>query len=284
MELSGNLYEMVVTLGDYEGRTFCGTHGDGVLTTHSIYPGNATNSDWPGMSANLGYGVSGSTGSGYRGSSFYGMTTAWLRTSNRRYASTSIASRNYRAGIRCARTETLETYQVQVRRPGTIENETSSGTVSWDDPDEAKDDDGTYAEADLVWKEKSYYLLATNFDFDIPSSATIVAIIAEAVKYIPIWSVDDESVVLYVDGSLKGSDNSCSDLSTGEAYPDSDLAFYYGGGYGNSPLWDCTSSLIVPEEINDNDNFGVAFQAYAAGINGGMASIDQIRIIVFYTE
>jgi len=44
MELSGNVYERCVMVGDTDGRKFMGTHGDGVLDVG----GNATgNTDWP---------------------------------------------------------------------------------------------------------------------------------------------------------------------------------------------------------------------------------------------
>ena len=71
MELSGNLSEMVVTVGRSQGRQFQGTHGDGSLSTASGYEGNATNIDWAGIySADTSRGVTGTVGSGYRGGNF----------------------------------------------------------------------------------------------------------------------------------------------------------------------------------------------------------------------
>ncbi len=70
MELSGNVAEMVVTIGNAVGRRFCGSHGDGYLTTISGYEGNATNEDWPGINDVVSYGVTGSMGSGFRGGSW----------------------------------------------------------------------------------------------------------------------------------------------------------------------------------------------------------------------
>lgn len=46
-DMSGNLYEFVVSVGSAEHRAFVGSHGDGNLTAS----GHADNSDWPGYSA-----------------------------------------------------------------------------------------------------------------------------------------------------------------------------------------------------------------------------------------
>jgi formylglycine-generating enzyme required for sulfatase activity len=48
LDLTGNVWEMVVSVGHSTGRLFQGTHGDGRVSTASSYEGNATNSDWPG--------------------------------------------------------------------------------------------------------------------------------------------------------------------------------------------------------------------------------------------
>lgn len=69
-ELSGNVAERVVTIGNSTGRAFRGSHGDGRLTTVSTYEGNATNTDWPGLDATTARGVTGSTGHMLRGGSF----------------------------------------------------------------------------------------------------------------------------------------------------------------------------------------------------------------------
>ena len=63
LDLAGNLFEQVVTLGNSTGRGFAGTHGDGVLSAN----GRSNNADWPGWS---GAEVTGSTGSGGRGGDF----------------------------------------------------------------------------------------------------------------------------------------------------------------------------------------------------------------------
>lgn len=58
MDLCGSLWERTVTIGSAKGRSFKGTHGDGLLDAF----GNATNEDWPNEQ---------SGGFGYRGGGTY---------------------------------------------------------------------------------------------------------------------------------------------------------------------------------------------------------------------
>jgi formylglycine-generating enzyme required for sulfatase activity len=88
MELSGNVWEYTVTLGNTKGRGFAGTHGDGVLASASGYEGNATNSDWPGFNESAAeQGVIGDFGAGRRGGSWASTTIAELQISDRDHAS-----------------------------------------------------------------------------------------------------------------------------------------------------------------------------------------------------
>ncbi len=59
MDLSGSLWERVITIGNPIGRGFRGSHGDGKL-----HFGNATNEDWPQSDNEIG-------GFGYRGGGYY---------------------------------------------------------------------------------------------------------------------------------------------------------------------------------------------------------------------
>lgn len=71
MELSGNLSEMVVTVGRSQGRQFLGSNGAGELTTATGYEGFAPNTDWPGInSIDASRGVTNTVGTGYRGGDF----------------------------------------------------------------------------------------------------------------------------------------------------------------------------------------------------------------------
>lgn len=84
MELSGNLAEMIVSVGNSSGRAFLGSHGDGNLTALSGYEGNATNTDWPGINTvDSDRGVTGTSGSGYRGGDFQSPSLRHFQISTR---------------------------------------------------------------------------------------------------------------------------------------------------------------------------------------------------------
>jgi formylglycine-generating enzyme required for sulfatase activity len=93
MEMSGNLWETVVSSGLAVSRSFQGTHGNGLLASN----GNATNSDWPGFSGGT---VSTNGGVGGRGGGFQNLQIR-LQISNRFYMNIGAArewSNGYRAG------------------------------------------------------------------------------------------------------------------------------------------------------------------------------------------
>jgi formylglycine-generating enzyme required for sulfatase activity len=98
-ELSGNLYEWTVTVGNSAGRRFDGSHGDGQLDPvgHASGPEVA---NWPGAVGNQ---VTGARGAGLRGGS-WATPADFLRISNRRLAATSDTLRNPTLGIRLVRT------------------------------------------------------------------------------------------------------------------------------------------------------------------------------------
>ncbi|MCP9234817.1 SUMF1/EgtB/PvdO family nonheme iron enzyme [Lewinella sp. JB7] len=91
MELSGNLGELVVTVGDPVGRLFSGAHGDGTLSSSGL----PTVLDWP---------LSG-TGYGSRGGSF-ALPRASLRVSSREFAVTNFTAGEVH-GFRGVRTAPL---------------------------------------------------------------------------------------------------------------------------------------------------------------------------------
>jgi formylglycine-generating enzyme required for sulfatase activity len=96
LDLSGNLWERPVTVGNSTGRAFTGTHGDGSLSTN----GHATNSDWPGYSGGE---ITGATGSGFRGG-YWRYGSSYSRVSDRYNAAYTSTGRYYVYGGRCART------------------------------------------------------------------------------------------------------------------------------------------------------------------------------------
>jgi formylglycine-generating enzyme required for sulfatase activity len=89
MELSGNLFERCVTIGNVAGRSFMGVTGNGMLTA----AGDADVDYWPGINGNStvgtandtyngGFGVTQAAGSGYRGGNWK-LRSPYLRVSDR---------------------------------------------------------------------------------------------------------------------------------------------------------------------------------------------------------
>jgi formylglycine-generating enzyme required for sulfatase activity len=88
MEMTGNLNEQVVAIGDDDGRAFTDTHGDGVLDTN----GDADASSWS-SSTSVG---------GQRGGSFASAAT-YLEVSDRCLASLRKPIKHSAYGFRCVR-------------------------------------------------------------------------------------------------------------------------------------------------------------------------------------
>jgi formylglycine-generating enzyme required for sulfatase activity len=89
MELSGNLWERVVTVGNATGRTFSGVHGNGTLTS-----GGASDvAGWPAAA-----------GTGWKGGSWLNTTTNSATTSDRAQAANADNTRSADAGGRGVRT------------------------------------------------------------------------------------------------------------------------------------------------------------------------------------
>ena len=90
MELSGNLWERLVTVGRSTGRVFTGLHGDGALDVN----GDADVSLWPGTDA---------VGAGFRGGA-WSRPASELPLSDRIFNARTDADRNNYNGIRLVRT------------------------------------------------------------------------------------------------------------------------------------------------------------------------------------
>lgn len=90
MELTGNLYERAVSVGNPQGRAFTGLHGNGSISA----TGTANVANWP-----LGSGE----GLGYRGGSYFN-PNIYLYVSDRSDAANTFLGSNGRVGFRAVRT------------------------------------------------------------------------------------------------------------------------------------------------------------------------------------
>jgi hypothetical protein len=102
-DLSGNLVERTVTIGNAAGRRFDGSHGDGQVNAMGNAAGPEV-SRWPG-SSNTGERsqIIGALGSGFRGGS-WASPAHNLRISDREFADTPDNSRKPTFGYRFVRT------------------------------------------------------------------------------------------------------------------------------------------------------------------------------------
>ncbi|MEY3438636.1 MAG: hypothetical protein RL265_1221, partial [Bacteroidota bacterium] len=96
MDLSGNLWDRTVSVGNATGRNFTAPiHGNGLLTSD----GFCDISTWPGYVTNK---VSGATGAGFRGGD-WGSASIRLRASDRNGASVVPTERGSFGGFRAVR-------------------------------------------------------------------------------------------------------------------------------------------------------------------------------------
>jgi len=102
MDLGGNVYERVITVGNSDGIAFAGEHGDGLLSTEGGYEGNANEQTWPGTDTVSDRGITGALGSGSRGGAWNSPAT-YVQTSDRSMA-VNPAGRNAGSGGRGVRT------------------------------------------------------------------------------------------------------------------------------------------------------------------------------------
>ncbi|WP_422105318.1 SUMF1/EgtB/PvdO family nonheme iron enzyme [Winogradskyella sp.] len=94
MELSGNVYERCISVGNPRGRAFTGLHGNGFISS----TGEGTvGSTWPDDNITLGDGF------GYRGAGYVNQSI-YMRVSDRNDAANSFSGSNGRIGFRGVRT------------------------------------------------------------------------------------------------------------------------------------------------------------------------------------
>ncbi len=103
LDLSGNVKEHVVTIGNTPGLVFAGSQGDGILTTLEGSEGNANQPDWPGLDVNPDKGIVDAQGSGFKGGGWDDPSPS-LRISDRNEAAKGSSAALPDAGGRGVRT------------------------------------------------------------------------------------------------------------------------------------------------------------------------------------
>jgi formylglycine-generating enzyme required for sulfatase activity len=111
MEMSGNVWEIFVTIGNVAGRSYTGVHGDGSIDNL----GNATVDYWPGINGNDNdgvanevyggsIGVTSEIGMGFRGGGIGSTPVSNIRVSSREWAVVHQPLRHRDDGFRLGRT------------------------------------------------------------------------------------------------------------------------------------------------------------------------------------
>lgn len=162
------------------------------------------------------------------------------------------------------------------RNPQTAASDNAVGTVAWTNPNNALSSNDSYATADLDGNVVSQYLKLTNLGFTLPTDAVVKGIIVSIERF-PTndtgESIKDSTIKLVKGGVVSGDNKAIADdWTTTEAYH----------AYGEvDDLWGLT---LAYSDINASD-FGVVISAAAGSTSdGGIASIDHVKITVYYTS
>jgi hypothetical protein len=163
------------------------------------------------------------------------------------------------------------------KSPGTVStSNVNGGTHNWANINNIKNSNNSYASTShYIEFEDTYYLKATDFNFDIPEGATIDGVEIGIERYGDIGGEykDSEIKLIKSDGSISSTNKSESaSWSSIEGY------VYFGG---STDKWGETLSA---SDINDED-FGVAISAeYQLRDEFFSIYVDHIQIKVYYTE
>lgn len=151
----------------------------------------------------------------------------------------------------------------------------SGSSQSWTNTSNAGADDGIDATfGNLPDKSVSLtnYIVITNFNFAIPSNASILGILVEVDR-----SDSNQRTSDYRTQIVKGGSIESGNKSTGTPYPSTDSYKSYGG---SGDLWGQSWSY---SDINSS-NFGIAIAAQRSGSGSTTAGgIDNVRITITYT-
>ena len=157
------------------------------------------------------------------------------------------------------------------RNPTAQADDSSVGSVAWSLTGTVYSSDDSYATISFGAPSSiGHYLTATNFEFEIPTSATILGIKVEVEKKALSGGVNDNAVRMIKAGTVGTTERSAAGT-----WAASDTQVTYGSG---SDLWGTT---WTPSDINAS-NFGFAISPKDSGVGGSVGYIDHIRITVYY--
>ena len=153
---------------------------------------------------------------------------------------------------------------------GTFADDATVGSVAWSNPSNATGSNNGYATAVLNPGDYSHYLKATGPGFSV--SGTINGIVVAVERKTSGGIIDDSGGVYLIKNGTISGDNKASSTqwTTGDTYET------YGS---SSDLWGQT---WTPGNINAAD-FGFVIAIFSDSTEARTASIDHIRVTVYYT-
>lgn len=168
----------------------------------------------------------------------------------------------------------------QISSPTTIvSDDSSTGSAPWTNPSNANLQSGQYASANVGASgfgsddDYSEYLVATGFNFQIPTGATILGIVAEFDKSVTSGVAKDWKVRIVKGGTIGSTDRADTVTDWGI---DTDEYTAHGS---DTDLW---GETWTPDDINAS-TFGVAIAAEGSPVDLSNAQIDHILIRVYYS-
>lgn len=149
----------------------------------------------------------------------------------------------------------------------------SLGAPVWNNPGNIRVDDGVSATCLVTAFNTSAQLLASNFGFAIPLTATITGVLVEIkrAQTAGAGSLIDQLVRLTKAGVAGGTNHAAG------AWPGALTYQSYGG---STDLWGLT---LAPADIN-NSGFGVQLTADETGGASATAAVDAIRVTIYYKQ
>ncbi|MDE2312256.1 MAG: hypothetical protein KGJ93_04205, partial [Patescibacteria group bacterium] len=159
--------------------------------------------------------------------------------------------------------------------PGSAGVDNTLAGTAWDSSGNILAADGVYASTTLLSSANTNYLKATNFGFNIPSSATVNGIVVEVLKYADSvkWRVNDFAARMVQSGVIGTTDRSSPLVWSTTTPPTAYVS------YGSST--DTWGSVWTPSDINSSTT-GFALAAINNSLSG-IGYVDHIRMAVFYS-
>ncbi|WP_224360782.1 hypothetical protein [Hyalangium versicolor] len=149
-----------------------------------------------------------------------------------------------------------------------------SSLIIWNQPSEARLDDGASATATLGRGDETNTLVLTGWGFNLPQHATLRGIRVEVRR-----SASVAGAILDTTVKLKAPGAEYSNKARTQAWETSPTVATYGGP---EDLWN--TSLLAPAALND-PSFGIVLGAHHSRAHGtAEARVDSVRVTVFYTD